>query len=463
MLALTAALAIVASDHTALRAAPRPNAAELATLWQGDVVEVRGADAGYLHVYNYRRERGGYLQREGVHTIEVNAAAAPELLAVLRFLRETPGSEALGISYGAAYLRAAPPRELNAEALASIARLAERLADRASAHGQRADVAAHLEVVEQFGVHMRAFEHGGHVQLCYDGELDRRLLALPGALPQQRAEAALALTRPDCIDPDLTPRVRASVDEQRREILEVSENGLDLLTRSRLRARRAAVWAALAWGEARRGEPAGAAAQRALDQLVAVRSEDFGSERHAEYLDALLRVAAIRWAANSVAPAGRLTLRTSAGEPGQTCLAVVKTPAAGSEALTHRCTYGVVWPGSAQVIADSQALVVAVQPLEGWRELWLFHARGGVWGVDVVSPGAVDPEEGYAEFAGFAAASRRLLIVREFKDHGRFRRSFEELRLDDLVVVRQASTPELLRDFGRWQDLSWRRDTLALH
>jgi hypothetical protein len=30
-------------------------------------------------------------------------------------------------------------------------------------------------------------------------------------------------------------------------------------------------------------------------------------------------------------------------------------------------------------------------------------------------------------------------------------------------LVRQASNPDLLRDFGRWQDVAWRRDTLALH
>jgi len=30
-------------------------------------------------------------------------------------------------------------------------------------------------------------------------------------------------------------------------------------------------------------------------------------------------------------------------------------------------------------------------------------------------------------------------------------------------LVRQASAPELLRAFGRWQDVNWRRDTLALH
>jgi hypothetical protein len=29
--------------------------------------------------------------------------------------------------------------------------------------------------------------------------------------------------------------------------------------------------------------------------------------------------------------------------------------------------------------------------------------------------------------------------------------------------LRQASTPEQLPDFGRWQDVAWRRDTLALH
>jgi hypothetical protein len=52
--------------------------------------------------------------------------------------------------------------------------------------------------------------------------------------------------------------------------------------------------------------------------------------------------------------------------------------------------------------------------------------------------------------------------VREVKDHSRFRRRFEELRLDDLAPVRQASTPELLRDFGRWQDVEWRSNTLAL-
>jgi hypothetical protein len=122
-----------------------------------------------------------------------------------------------------------------------------------------------------------------------------------------------------------------------------------------------------------------------------------------------------------------------------------------------------VWTASAQVISQGPALVLAVQPLESWRELWVFHETAGTWTIDVLSPGGVEyPEEGYVEFAGFVPATRRLLVVREAKDHTRFRRRFEELRLDDLAPVRQASTPELLRDFGRWQDVEWRRNTLAL-
>jgi hypothetical protein len=118
---------------------------------------------------------------------------------------------------------------------------------------------------------------------------------------------------------------------------------------------------------------------------------------------------------------------------------------------------------SAQAISQGSALVLAVQPLESWRELWVFHQTAGTWMIDVLSPAADDPEQGYVEFAGFAPGTRRLLIVREAKVGGRFRRRFEELRLDDLALVRQASTPDLLRDFGRWQDVAWRRDTLSLH
>jgi hypothetical protein len=463
LLALAATLAIVVQDHAALRAAPSLSATELATLWQGDVLEVRGERPGYLKVYDYRRERGGYLRSELTRPVSLTEAEAPALLAVLRFLRDSPGSEALGVSYGAAYLKAVPTRALTAEPFDAIARMAERLADQASGSGYRLPgVAAHLEVVEQFGIHMRTFERNGHMQVCYEGELFRRVLGLKGASPEERAHAALGLTRPDCIDPTLGPALRASLDDLRRELLDgIDERQLSALTRARLHARRAAVWAAIAFERARRREAPGEAGQQALAELAAVHADDLGEDHRAESQDAVLRVGAIRWAAVAPAPpSGDLTLNADAGAPGQTCVTLRNTRVRRD--LLRRCTYGIVWLASAKSIAQGQALVLAVQPLESWRELWVFHENAGSWTIDVLSPGLDDPEEGYVEFAGFAPGTQRLLIAREVKDHGRFRRSFQELRLDDLALIRQASTPDLLRDFGRWQDVDWRRDTLAL-
>ena len=465
ILALTATLAIVVQDRTALRAAPRSGATELTRLWQGDVLEVRGEHAGYLKVYDYRRERGGYLRGDAARQVDLSESAAPDLLAVVRFLRESPGSEALGISYAAAYLKAVAPRAITAEPFDAIAQMAERLADQASGSTEHtADFAPHLEVVEQFGVHMRSFERSGRMRVCYDGEFFQRVLTLAGAAPEVRASAVLGLTRSDCIDPDLGPAPRASVDTVRAQLLEQVKDGeLNALTRSRLHARRAGVWATLAYEQGRRGEPAGAAAERALAELLAVHPEDLGEDRRSEYLDAVLRVSAIRWAGASPAPQpGPLSLSLAPGDPGQTCVVLEDAHRPRAAAIIRRCTYGLVRMASMQALPQGPALVLAVQPLESWRELWVFHERAGSWTIDVLSPGLDNPEEGYVDYAGYAPGTRRLLIAREVKDRGRFRRSFEELRLDDLALVRQASSPELLRDFGRWQDVAWRRDTLAL-
>jgi hypothetical protein len=466
LFSLVAALAIVVPDRTPLRAAPSSAAIELTTLWQGEVLEVRDERAGYLKVYDYRRERGGYVKSEAARVLGLTPADAPALLAVLRFLRDSAGSEALGISYGAAYLRAAPAGTLTAEPFDAIARMAEGLADAASASGtSHANVAAHLEVVEQFGIRMRSFETAGRTRICYDGELYRRVLVTAGAGAEERARAVLALTRPDCLDPSLGYAERASLDAQRCTLLDaIDERALSAMTRSRLHARRAAVWAAVTYEEARRGADPAAAAQRSLAELLAVHPDDLGEERRGEYLDALLRVAAVRWAAVAPTPqpAGSLVLTTAPGEPGQTCLTLA-AESRPTTPLVRRCTYGIVWKASAQTIAHGRALVLAVQPLETWRELWILHESPGGWSIDVLSPGADDPIEGYVEFAGFTPATERLLIVREVRERGRIHRRFEELRFKDLSPLKQASSPELLADFGRWQDPLWRRDTLALH
>lgn len=467
MLAVMATLAIVVQDHSALRSAPKASGTELTTLWQGDVVEVREERADYLRVYDYPHERGGYVQRDRVRLIGTAAADAPALLAVLRFLKDTRGAEALGISYGAAYLRAAPAPSLNGEPFDAIATMAERLADQASGSaGPNAALAAHLEVVAQLGVQIESFERHGGMQACYDGELYRRVLALPNASAEERARAALGLTRSDCIDPAQGVALRASLDEERAALLDsVSDRDLSVRTRARVRARRAEVWAARAFEEARRGTEATPAAQRAVSELLGVRAADFGEDHQGEYLDALVRVGVIRWAALPAKPQSG-ALRLSAvpgGAPGQTCVVLQAAAAApGSEPL-HRCTYGIVWMASVKPIAAGHALVLAVQPLESWRELWLFRETAAGWTVDVLSPGSDEPEVGYVEFAGFAPGTRRVLIARELRTAAGFRRRFEEIRLADLALVKQASRPELLVDFGRWQDVDWRRDTLCLH
>jgi hypothetical protein len=52
----------VLQDEVALRPAPRASARPNALLWQGETVEVRGERLEYLRVYDYRRERGGYVR-----------------------------------------------------------------------------------------------------------------------------------------------------------------------------------------------------------------------------------------------------------------------------------------------------------------------------------------------------------------------------------------------------------------
>mgnify|MGYP003587097868 CR=1 FL=1 len=50
--------AIVVQDQASLRSAPRQSAQQQTTLWQGEVLEVRGERMDYLHVWDHKRERG---------------------------------------------------------------------------------------------------------------------------------------------------------------------------------------------------------------------------------------------------------------------------------------------------------------------------------------------------------------------------------------------------------------------
>ncbi|HKE48666.1 MAG TPA: hypothetical protein VKB52_11425, partial [Rhodanobacteraceae bacterium] len=173
--------AIVAQDQAALRAAPRDAAESQAALALGDALEIRGRQKDYLKVYDHRRERGGFVRASQVRVLTRTPAEAPELLAVARFLRDLPGYEALGIGYVAAYLAAAPAEQIGAEPFDALGTMAERLARRAATNTNKtraAALTAQLDAVAAYGVVIRSFERDERVQLCYDGEAYRRVLAL---------------------------------------------------------------------------------------------------------------------------------------------------------------------------------------------------------------------------------------------------------------------------------------------
>ncbi|MFA5941233.1 MAG: hypothetical protein WC809_17900 [Sinimarinibacterium sp.] len=466
LLAALTVLAIVSNDQVALRAAPSKSAPLQTLLGQGDALEVRGRQLDYLQVWDHRRERGGYVHVSQARSLDLDAPAASELLAVVRFLRDSAGDEALGIAYVGAYLKAAPAQAITAEPFDALGRMAERLADRASARSQDtgdARLSARLETAASYGVAFNSIERDGRVSLCYDGDAFRRVLALPASAEQQ-AHAALALTRHDCIDPALRPSELHALNQWRADVLDrVDAGALPELLRNRVHQRRAGVLAGLAYEDHRQGGAARDTATRALDELARVVRTGLTDDDRAAYTDAAVRVGASRWAAqpDTVADAA-LTLATAPGEPGQTCVSLLDRTHPQRGALVTRCTYGTVWSASAAVNRNGTALALAVQPLPTWRELWVFQRRGDAWTVRVLPPAASDPTLGYVEFAGWVAGKDQMLVAREAQADGRWQRSFEVVSLDTLAVDLRASEPTRLSAFYRWQSPTWKAQTVSL-
>lgn len=472
MTAALLTLAIVTQDQASLRAAPRDSAVQQAALWQGDTLELRGQRMDYWQVYDHRRERAGFIHSSQVRVLSTQATDAPELLSVVRFLRDNPGAEALGIGYTAAYLKAAPAEAIGAEAFDALGTMAERLARRASIKQSKATsdvISAHTEVAAFYGVTFKSYAREGTIELCYDGEAFRRVLALPSNA-EQRARAALAVTRHDCMAADLLPKDRLAHDQWRAEVLETVSAAqfaaLPEIAKNRLRLRRAGVYASLAFQQARRAEVPTLSAQRALSELAGINKAELTDGDSQIYSEAAIRVGASRWAAETAQPAfAKLTLTTQAGQPGETCVALFENSAdgkPGKEPVAKRCTYGIVWSASASAQPNGQALALAVQPLDTWRELWVFRKTAGLWAIEVLPPASSNPELGYVEFAGWVTGGQQMLLVRETKLAGRTKRSFEVVRMDTLTADKQASDPGLLVAFGQWQDPLWKRQTVSV-
>ncbi len=279
--------------------------------------------------------------------------------------------------------------------------------------------------------------------------------------PRQQAKAALGLTRQECLDPDQRLAERYAVDQWRAEVLDKVElRDLPVHIKNRVHMRRAAVWSTLAFAHARRNEPAQEAANRALSELGSVSKTDLAEEDMSAYADAGVRAGSVRWAVEPAgAPGVGLHVLTKPGQPGETCVSLYAQTGA---ALASRCTYGIVWPASARANPKGSALTLAVQPMAAWRELWVYHQGAAGWIVDVLPPAAIEPDVGYAEFAGWAPGAAKMLVVREARVEGRFKRSFEVLGLDTLAVEKWADKPDSLSLFYRWQDPSWKRQTVSL-
>jgi hypothetical protein len=467
---------IVVTDETALRSAPRDSAKAYAVLWQGDAIEIRGEKMDYLHVYDHRLERGGFVSAKHVRALPADSPGADELLAVLRFLRETPGQEALGIGYAAAYIRAASPETLRgpkgADALDALGAFADRLARRASSGGvaskpAQAALSAHLEVAMHYGVVFTSFERDGKVTLCYEGDAFRRVLDSTAASASQRARAALGLTRLECAPGELRPAKRAAVDEARTTLLNaIDVSDLPPYLANRVHMRRAAIWNSVAFQRVRRGDTPREAAELAMNELALVAKADLTDEDRRVYADAAMRVNASRWATasprTSPKDSGHVHLVAAAGQPGETCVYLVDAKNDAANALAKRCTYGIVWERSASLNREGNALAVGVQHTESWRELWVFRKAGGQWSVRILPPAATSPAVGYAELAGWIPGGRQMLVAREASGEGKYRRTYEVVRVDGLTIVGQAAEPSLLPAFERWQDPAWKQATLSL-
>lgn len=484
LLAAAATIAIVIQDQTPLRSAPRDSAQQQEMLWQGDVLEIRGEKLNYLQVYDHRHERAGYIRASQVRTSSLQADEAPELLSVVHFLRDTVGAEALGIAYSAAYIKAAPAETIGPEVFDALGTMADRLARQASSRQAKASdvaLAAHLDVATSYGVTMQSLERDGHMQLCYDGEAFRRVLAMTNSTTQtqqsapnkvtaeQRARAALALTRHDCIDPNMGPVEKYALDNWRAQILDSFNlhdpdlSSLPEYLKNRVRIRRAGVWASLAYERARRNEDAAAAANRSLQEYAAVNKMELAEDDNYAYNDAGARVGASRWAAELGAPAkSKLAITTMAGQPGETCVLLTDAKHDQTAPLLRRCTYGVVWTASARFNSLGTVATLAVQPLENWRELWVLQRKNDQWSVDVLPPSTSGPDIGYLEFAGWVPGTDKILAAREAKIDGRLQRSFEIISLASLQTQKQASKPEFLSLFYRWQDAQWKQQTVSV-
>jgi hypothetical protein len=394
----------------------------------------------------------------------------------VRFVKDAPGSEGLTFGYSAAWLKAASAQQMSsaqgAEVLDAIGSAAERLARRASSTGiskaQQEATSAQLDAAQRYGIRFESIAQEGmdaRMTVCYDGEVFARVLGMPAATHEQRARAALALTRSDCEDPSLAlknPVEHRKNQEWRAAVIDkVDAQSLPTYLANRVQMRRASLWSSVAFDRMRSGKPHVAlAAQRSLVALGAVNKNELPEDDTGAFNDAVMRVNASRWATVEITTHNThpAIVTTAGNTPGETCVSMVH----GHAIVAKRCTFGVVWNASFSLNREANAATLAVQPQAGWREMWVFRKQGSAWTVDVLVPAAVNPEVGYVELAGWVHGGQQMLLAREARGEGKYKRSYEVVDLPSLTTQRQASDPHILGAFQRWQQPQWKQMTVSL-
>lgn len=462
-----AASALVLQDGSALRAAPKDAAPLLTPLTRGEALEVRGTQGDWLQVWDHRRERGGFVRAERLLPLTDGASALPELSAQLRLVRRQPGAEALGLGLAAAVIERAPADWLTgpagAELLDALVEVNERLAERAQAAatpGQQSSAAAQAEVAARYGYPLRPVPLAdGSQRLCANPEPARLLRGHPAARPDQQARAALALTRPECLSADTPAHQWAAVHAARAQALDaIHLTELPGPLRNRLLLRRVGVLSSLAFSQ--RSTDATAPAGQALAAWTQLLPAELSDDDAPALREAALRMAPMRWAARPAVREqrlgqGQLVLSTGA-TPGETCLRWQHPNPEGKWLDTvQRCTHAWVHATSARLSPDGRSLVLAVQPLDGWTELWRLGRDGTV---QVLPPSAAVPGLGMAEFAGWAPNKDglQLLVAREAAAEGKVLRRFEVYGTDFVQPQRWATEPTPLAAFQRSADAAWK-------
>lgn len=450
---------LVLQDGAALRIAPKEGSPEQARLIRGEALELRGERLDWLQVWDYRRERGGFVRRSQLLPLPSDL---PTLRAQLQLALPQEGQEGLALALASAFVQTAAAAELGtaagAEVLDAIGQLGQRIA--ASSGARRAGL---LDVAARYGLRFEAFEQGdGSVKLCDAGDAYRALLKLPAATPAAKARAALALTQPDCRASTLGSSQRLASDEARAALLQLAPlQGLPVYQANRLRSRRAAVAASRAFLSQ---APAPALSAEAQAELAQVEVAELAEDDQGEFNDAAMRVNAVRWLAlpavqeRQLSP--QLQLRLVAGSgPGEQCLELRQQ----GQLMLSKCSVARLPLASATLSREGRAIALAAQPLDGWRELWLLRAGPQGWTLDVLPPSLAAPGLGYIEFAGWVPGGRELLLASESRAEGRYNpRRFIQMDLGTLTPLRQSPEATALGAFQRWADPAWRGASVAL-